>query len=284
MDSIILASASPRRRELLSQIGIEYEVIPSTKEEVVTSTVPYEIVMELAKQKAEDIAIKSGKIDIGKKFKTPASRHTVRNCLMQFGHGAVTLGSEMAGGVRELTVSQCVFRETDRGLRIKTRRGRGRDAVIDGVCFENLRMEKVKTPIVINMWYNCCDPDGSSEYVWSRDRLPVDERTPMLGAFIFRDMECLDCEAAACYCDGLPEMPIGSITIDRARFTYAADAKPAMPAMREFMEEFYKVGMYFDNVQSLTVRDVSVEGCIGEPIIPKNVERLELTGLSSDGK
>ena len=60
MDSIILASASPRRRELLSQIGIEYEVIPSKKEEAVTSTVPSEIVMELAKQKAEDIVMQSG--------------------------------------------------------------------------------------------------------------------------------------------------------------------------------------------------------------------------------
>lgn len=57
MNSIILASASPRRRELLSQIGIEYEVIPSKKDEIVTSTVPSEIVMELAKQKAEDIVM-----------------------------------------------------------------------------------------------------------------------------------------------------------------------------------------------------------------------------------
>ena len=62
MDSIVLASASPRRRELLSQIGIEYEVIPSKVEEIVTSTVPKEIVMELAKQKAEDIAIQMGNI------------------------------------------------------------------------------------------------------------------------------------------------------------------------------------------------------------------------------
>ena len=60
MDSIILASASPRRRELLSQIGIEYEVIPSKKEEVVTSKVPSEIVMELARQKAEDIVMQLG--------------------------------------------------------------------------------------------------------------------------------------------------------------------------------------------------------------------------------
>ena len=68
MNSIILASASPRRRELLSQIGVEYEVIPSRIEEVVTSTVPSEIVMELAKQKAEDIAIQvnlPGKIVLG---------------------------------------------------------------------------------------------------------------------------------------------------------------------------------------------------------------------------
>lgn len=68
MDSIILASASPRRRELLSQIGIEYEVIPSRKEEVVTNTVPSDIVMELAKQKAEDIVTQTkcyGKFVLG---------------------------------------------------------------------------------------------------------------------------------------------------------------------------------------------------------------------------
>ena len=68
MDSIILASASPRRRELLSQIGIEYEVIPSKKEEVITSSVPSEIVMELAKQKAEDIVTQlnqPGKLVLG---------------------------------------------------------------------------------------------------------------------------------------------------------------------------------------------------------------------------
>ena len=68
MNSIILASASPRRKELLGQIGIEYEVIPSKKEEVITATVPSEIVMELAKQKAEDIAMQisqPGKLILG---------------------------------------------------------------------------------------------------------------------------------------------------------------------------------------------------------------------------
>lgn len=220
------------------------------------------------------IAIKSGKIDIGRKFKTPANKHTIRNCLMQFGHGAVTLGSEMAGGVTNLTVNRCVFRQTDRGLRIKTRRGRGKDAVIDGVVFENIKMEGVLTPIVINMWYNCCDPDRNSEYVWSREHLPVDDRTPYLGKFTFRNMECLDCEAAACYCDGLPERPIEEITVQNIRFTYSKNAKASRPAMREFMEEYCRVGMYFDNVGRLTVENVTLEGVVGEELIANHIGEL----------
>ena len=41
---------------------------------------------------------------------------------MRDGHGSVTIGSEMAGGVKNLTVKDCMFLHTDRGLRIKTRR------------------------------------------------------------------------------------------------------------------------------------------------------------------
>ena len=221
------------------------------------------------------IAIKSGKIDIGRRFKQPANRYTIRNCLMQFGHGAVTIGSEMAGGVTNLTVNKCVFRKTDRGLRIKSRRGRGKDAIVDGVVFENIRMEGVITPIVINMYYNCGDPDRNSEYVWSRECLPIDERTPYLGAFTFRNMECVDCEAAACYCDGLPERPIKSITVENVSFTYSEDAKPAKPAMHLYMQEFLKVGMYFDNVEKLSVKDVRVTGAIGDALITKHVGELE---------
>ena len=54
---IILASASPRRRELLAQVGITPEVMPSHVEEVVTSTEPDQVVMELSAQKAEKALI-----------------------------------------------------------------------------------------------------------------------------------------------------------------------------------------------------------------------------------
>ncbi len=51
----ILASASPRRKELLKKTGISFEIIPSSIEERITKTIPSEIVMELAEQKARAV-------------------------------------------------------------------------------------------------------------------------------------------------------------------------------------------------------------------------------------
>lgn len=53
---IILASQSPRRRELMQRAGYEFEVLPSQGEEVVTKTIPAEVVEELSFQKAEEVA------------------------------------------------------------------------------------------------------------------------------------------------------------------------------------------------------------------------------------
>lgn len=60
MEKIILASGSPRRRELLTQIGVAFEVLKAEGEEVITSAVPSEVVKELSMQKALEV---SGKCD-----------------------------------------------------------------------------------------------------------------------------------------------------------------------------------------------------------------------------
>ena len=52
---VILGSASPRRKEILSQAGIAFEVIVSDCEERITKSVPPEVVEELSRQKAEDV-------------------------------------------------------------------------------------------------------------------------------------------------------------------------------------------------------------------------------------
>ena len=59
MKKIVLASASPRRKELLEQIGLEFEVDPSNCEEVMHSELePHELAKSLSFQKAEEVAKK----------------------------------------------------------------------------------------------------------------------------------------------------------------------------------------------------------------------------------
>lgn len=211
------------------------------------------------------IAIKSGKIYIGKKYKTPSEDITIRNCLMQFGHGAIVLGSEMSGGIKNLKVERCYFDHTDRGLRIKTRRGRGNTAVIDGVEFNNIYMDNVLTPLVINMFY-FCDPDGKTEYVWSKEKLPIDDRTPYLGKFTFNNINAVNCEVCSGYFYGLPEMPIQQININDSKFSFKEDAKEDTPAMMSFAEVCLRRGFVFKNVKEINLKNVEVFNQLGKTI------------------
>ena len=222
------------------------------------------------------IAVKSSKIELGSHFKKAASNHVIRNCLMDFGHGGVTLGSEIGAGVRNLHVTKCYFHGTDRGLRIKTRRGRGKDCTIDGVVFDNIRMDGVLSPIVINMWYNRCDPDGESEYVWSREHLPVDDRTPHLGFFSFQNLECTGAEVAACYIDALPEAPIDEVEFKNVSVRFSENAHPGIPAMMNFEKEYCRLGLYLDNVRKIRLDNVTLEGVEGEELVIAHCDDLDI--------
>lgn len=58
MYKIILASASPRRKEIFEKAGIPFTISTSDKEEIITKQTPEEIVVDLASMKAEDVALK----------------------------------------------------------------------------------------------------------------------------------------------------------------------------------------------------------------------------------
>lgn len=219
------------------------------------------------------IAIKSGKIYMGRKYKQPSENFNIRNCSMNFGHGAVVLGSEMAGGIKDIKVSNCIFNETDRGLRIKTRRGRGKDAVIDGITFQNIRMNNVLTPLVINMFY-FCDPDGQTEYVWSKEKLPIDDRTPYLGEFYFKNISCTNVNAAAGAFYGLPEQPIKKITLENVDFKYAANPEASVPAMMTGLEPMANRGLIFYNVSEVDIKNVTLDNNLENEIELTNVEKI----------
>lgn len=219
------------------------------------------------------IAVKSGKIYMGKTYRQPSRNIRIRQCLMENGHGAVTLGSEMAGGILDLTVEDCIFSHTDRGLRIKTRRGRGRDAVIDNIVFRNLTLDHVMTPLVVNSFY-FCDPDGRTPYVQSREPYPVDERTPLIKKMVFENMSCTNCHVAAAYFEGLPEQKIEELALRNISFTYAEQPTAGVPAMSEGVEKSTKRGFFARNVKKLTIEQVRIEGQEGADYELLDVDEL----------
>lgn len=56
MLKLVLASQSPRRKKLLTQLGFIFEIVPSNSEEIITSDIPSNIVKDLSMQKAEEVA------------------------------------------------------------------------------------------------------------------------------------------------------------------------------------------------------------------------------------
>ena len=220
------------------------------------------------------IAIKSGKIYMGKKHKIPTENMIVRQCCMRDGHGAVTVGSEIAAGVKDVHIIDCLFMNTDRGLRVKTRRGRGKDSVLDDISFENIDMDNVMTPFVVNSFY-FCDPDGKTEYVASKEPLPVDDRTPAIDRLLFKNINATNCHVAGAYIYGLPERKIEKVTFENINITYAENAKPGVAAMMLGCDEASRKGIIVNNIKELVLKNVNITGCDGDPVVAGNVDHLE---------
>ena len=220
------------------------------------------------------IAIKSGKIYMGRKHKIPTSDMEVRQCCMRDGHGAVTVGSEIAAGVKDVHIRDCIFMNTDRGLRVKTRRGRGRDSVLDDISFENITMDNVMTPFVVNSFY-FCDPDGRTEYVGTKEALPVDERTPKIESIEFRNIVCRNAHYCGAYIYGLPEQKIERLVFDNVSITYAKEAQTGVAAMMMGCEPASRLGLVIGNVKNLILHNVSIDGQDGERLCLSGVENVE---------
>lgn len=112
------------------------------------------------------ITIKSGRDADGRRVGRPAENYTITNCVMANGHGGVVIGSEMSGGVKNITISNCIFDGTDRGIRLKSTRGRG--GVVEDIRISNIVMRRIKDQAIrFNMRYTQTDPE------------PISERTPV---------------------------------------------------------------------------------------------------------
>lgn len=213
------------------------------------------------------IAIKSGTYDLALKYKKASSDILIENNLMADGHGGVVFGSESSGGINNITVRRCLFENTDRGLRIKTRRGRGNIGQIDNIIFDDILMKNVLTPFVINSYYNMGPKGGHTEYVWTTKALKVDEYTPVLGKLHFSNMKCEGVSIAAGVFLGLAEMPIKLVSFENVSFSYNEDAEEGIPCMMEHPYKMKKAGIFCLNVDKLETKNVTFAGVSGKEII-----------------
>lgn len=200
------------------------------------------------------IAVKSGKLYMGLEHYKPTKNLKITNCKMEHGHGAIVLGSEISCGVQNLEISNCLFNDTDRGLRVKTRRGRGEKSVIDNVVFINIEMTDVRAPITINAFYRC-DPDGDSDYVASKEPVASKEDTPILGSFQFDKINCYDAHHVICMAYGLPESYIKQVQISNSTFTFAKEPEAGHPLMMRDLEDKCEVPFELLNVESLVLEN-----------------------------
>jgi len=200
------------------------------------------------------IAIKSGKIDFARKYHTPSSRITIRNCLMEYGHGGVTLGSENSGGIQDVLVTNCVFRQTDRGLRIKSQRGRGKLAVIQNITFQNILMDDVKAPFVINAFYKAGNDDYDDRFL--REYQEPTDLTPVFREFTFEDIICENVSYGVGFFLGLPESMLEKVTLKNISVSYKPGASSGEMAMTAWKEEFLHTGFVCENVRLLELEQV----------------------------
>ncbi|WP_308990991.1 glycoside hydrolase family 28 protein [Mariniflexile litorale] len=195
------------------------------------------------------ITIKSGRDADGRKWATPTENVTITNCTMLSGHGGVVIGSEMSGGIKKVTIANCVFDGTDRGIRLKAARGRG--GVVEDIRVSNIVMNNIKKEaFMFNLFY---DKNTVEE--------PVSERTP-----IFRNIHISNVTGTnvntACRVIGIPEMPIHNLSFSNINIEA-------------------KEGFSIDTASDVELHDVKVNTQIGASFSIENSKNIILDNVST---
>jgi polygalacturonase len=173
------------------------------------------------------IAIKSGRNEDGRRVNVPCSNIVIQNCVMKDGHGGVSIGSEVSGGIRNVFIEQCQMGSPhlERGLRIKTNSYRG--GVIDNIHFSHIAIGEVaQAAVEVDFFYEegqggPFKPDVKNIFISD-----VTSNKSKYGIFL----------------RGFEDAPITGVTISHCKFGNAANAN------------------LFQNVASVNLRDVLVNG------------------------
>lgn len=161
------------------------------------------------------ICIKSGKNEDGRRRARPCRNLIVDNCIVFHGHGGFVVGSEMSGGVQNISVTNCRFLGTDVGLRFKSCRGRG--GVVENIFIEDIVMMNIPTePLLFDLHYggkSAVEAAADGAMAFDVEYVPADETTPQFKDIFIRDIVCSGA-ARAMYFNGIPEKNIENIVVE----------------------------------------------------------------------
>lgn len=209
------------------------------------------------------ICLKSGKDEDGRRRARPTENVIVDNCIVFKGHGGFVVGSEMSGGVRNVSVSNCKFIGTDVGLRFKSTRGRG--GVVENIYINNISMTDIVTDsFLFDLYYGGKSASESLEDGDEANQLPdlrpVDETTPVFRNIYVKNIVSRNARRAMFF-NGLPEMNITNIHVENAR-----------------LSAFY--GAELSESDGIELKNIHIEPRQGPALILNNVKNLKAENLT----
>jgi len=206
------------------------------------------------------IAIKSGTEHEQPDRYAPCRDITITNCTLERGHGGVVIGSEMSGGVKNVVISNCVFIGTDRGIRIKSRRGRG--GTIEDIRVSNLIMDGVLCPFTMNLYYHI----GVRGDLNVSDKTPreINDGTPCLRGVHFSHITAREVKHAAGFLYGLAEMPLEDISFSDISISVSEDADSGYPEMADDIPSMSQAGFFIRNARRIRLENIQVTGQVGK--------------------
>ena len=202
----------------------------------------------------DGICIKSGKDEPGRRRARPTENVIVDNCKVFQGHGGFVVGSEMSGGVRNISVKNCQFLGTDVGLRFKSTRGRG--GVVENIYISDIYMFNIETEsFLFDLYYggkSAVETLEDGDVTPTEEKLlPVTEETPVFRNIFVKNLVSRNARRAMLF-NGLPEMKINNIQIEDINITaqYGAELSNSKDIV------FKNVHIVPQNGSALILKDV----------------------------
>jgi polygalacturonase len=222
------------------------------------------------------ITLKSGTEAEEPGLRAPCENITIANCTMANGHGGVVIGSEMSGDVRNVVIANCVFVGTDRGIRLKSRRGRG--GVVEDVRVSNIVMRDVLCPFTMNLYY-VCGAEGD-RVVSDKGARPVTEATPRFRRIQLSNITVRDARLAAAFLYGLAEMPLEDVALSDVTIAMAPEAEAGLAEMAEGIDPMARAGIFVRNARGLRLHNVAVTGQLGPGLTLSDVAEATISAAA----